>query len=283
MDRLTDISKIKELIEKYGFSFSKGLGQNFLINPSVCPKMASAAAEIPVKGAIEIGPGFGVLTRELCETMDRVVAVEIDERLIPVLEETLEGNENLKIINGDILKVDIKKIINDEFSGGPVAVCANLPYYITSPVIMHILESELPISSITAMVQKEAAVRLCAVPGTKECGAVSAAVRYYGEPKIMFNVSAGSFMPAPKVNSAVIKIDIYSKRPYDVSPQEFQKVSRGVFGHRRKTAINSLKDGGISDRESLEKIFEKAEIPPSIRGEKLTMEQMTLIAKELFR
>lgn len=281
MDQLTDRSTIRQLMEKYGFTFSKGLGQNFLVNPSVCPRMAQMSGAAQAKGAIEIGPGFGVLTRELCAVAKKVVAVEIDSRLMPVLDETLGDYGNWSVINKDILKVDLHSLIETEFSGGPVAICANLPYYITSPILMYLLEEQLPVSSITVLVQKEAAVRLCAEPGTRACGAISAAVRYYGTPELLFSVSAGSFMPAPKVDSAVLRITLHEKCPYDIEPAPFTAVSRGIFGHRRKTAVNALKEQGRWNRQQLEQAFSHCGIPISARGEALTMDQIVSLAKVL--
>ncbi|MBQ2667033.1 MAG: 16S rRNA (adenine(1518)-N(6)/adenine(1519)-N(6))-dimethyltransferase, partial [Clostridia bacterium] len=178
MKRLSDISTIREVMEKNGFSFSKALGQNFLINPSVCPRMASMSGAADCAGAIEVGPGIGVLTYELSQVAKKVVSIELDKRLLPVLDETLADCDNVKILNADVMKVDLHKVIEEEFGGQEVAVCANLPYYITSPVIMRLLEERLPITSVTVMVQKEAADRLCAKPGPRACGAVSAAVQY---------------------------------------------------------------------------------------------------------
>lgn len=175
MQRLSDISTIRAVMEKNGFSFSKALGQNFLINPSVCPRMAEMSGAADCAGAIEVGPGIGVLTYELSQVSKKVVTIELDKRLLPVLDETLADCDNVKVINDDVMKIDLHRVIEEEFNGEEVAVCANLPYYITSPVIMKLLEDRLPITSITVMVQKEAAERLCAQPGTRECGAVSAA------------------------------------------------------------------------------------------------------------
>ena len=214
MKNLTNINTIKELLEKYGFKFSKSLGQNFLINPSVCPKIAELGKAEEGYGILEIGTGFGTLTAELAKRADKVTAVEIDSRLLPVLEETLSDFNNINVINDDIMKVNIKELIATEFSGMKRAVCANLPYYITSPVIMYLLESEIDVDAITVMVQKEAAQRLCAEVGTREAGAITAAVRYYGEAEMLFQVSRGSFMPAPNVDSAVIQI-----RPADTIKQ----------------------------------------------------------------
>ena len=213
MKRLSDIGTIKDILSRHGFTFSKALGQNFLINPSVCPRMASCSGAGKGVGVIEVGPGIGVLTNELCQLADKVVAVELDKRLLPVLDETLAEYDNVKVVNADVLELDLNQLIKDEFDGLEVVVCANLPYYITSPVIMKLLEDRLPISAITVMVQKEAAQRICAKVGSRMSGAVTVSVNYYAKPQMLFGVSAGSFMPAPKVDSAVIRLDILKKPP----------------------------------------------------------------------
>ena len=213
MDGLTNIKTIKDLLEKFGFSFSKQLGQNFLINEGVCPKMAELSGCKDI-GVIEIGPGFGVLTSELCKKAKKVVSIEIDERLKPVLDYTLANETNVEVIFGDAMKIDLKKLIAEKFPDMPVVICANLPYYITSPILMKLLESELPINSITVMVQKEAATRLCAKCGTRSCGAVTAAVSFYSQAQKLFDVSRGSFMPAPNVDSSVIKLDLTKRENY---------------------------------------------------------------------
>ena len=241
MEQLTNISVIQALAEKHGFSFSKGLGQNFLINPSVCPRIAEMGGAEAGCGVLEIGTGFGVLTAELAKRADKVAAVEIDTRLLPVLDETLSEFDNVKIINQDILKTDVAALLQEEFGSMPVSVCANLPYYITSPILMLLLESRLPITAITVMVQKETAQRLCAPVGTRESGAITVAVHYYGEPRRLFDVSRGSFMPAPKVDSAVIRIDV-RKQPLDPELDEefFFRMVRAGFSQRRKTVVNAL-------------------------------------------
>lgn len=215
MKNLTNISVLREILEKHGFNFSKGLGQNFLINPDICPKIAEMGNANSEYGIIEIGTGFGTLTAELAKRARKVVAVEIDSRLLPILDETLEEFDNIKIINMDVMKCDLNNIIKEEFDGMNVAVCANLPYYITSPIIMMLLENNLPIDSITVMVQKEAAQRLCAKVGSRESGAITVGVNYYGTVKKLFDVSRGSFMPAPNVDSAVIRIDLNKDNKLD--------------------------------------------------------------------
>ena len=206
--RLTDVGYIRDLLDRHGFHFSKKLGQNFLINPSVCPRMAQACGAAEGSGVLEIGPGIGVLTRELALRAERVVSIELDDRLPPVLAETLAGQDNVSFVWGDCMKLDLPAIIAEKFGDMPVSVCANLPYYITSPIVMMLLESRLPVENITVMVQKEAAQRLCATPGTREAGAVTLAVQYYAEAETLFGVSRGSFMPAPNVDSAVIRLAV---------------------------------------------------------------------------
>ena len=205
MKNLSDINVVKSLLSRHGFQFSKALGQNFLINPEICPKMATECGADQTKGVIEVGPGFGVLTRELAARANKVVAIELDKRLPAVLAETLRDFDNVKVVQADVMEVDLHQLIQDEFSGLDVLVCANLPYYITSPVIMKLLEEKLPVESLTVMVQKEAAVRICAAPGTRACGAVSVAVQYYSQPQILFDVPRDCFFPAPNVDSAVIR------------------------------------------------------------------------------
>ncbi len=282
MENLTNISVIKELFAKYGFSFSKSLGQNFLVNPSVCPRIADLGNSKKGFGVIEIGTGVGVLTNELAKTADKVVAIEIDERLMPLLEETMAEHDNFKVINADILNIDVKKLIEEEFEGLDVAVCANLPYYITSPIIMKLLEEKLPIKSITAMVQKEAGQRLCANLGTRECGAITVAVRYYSEPKILFNVSRGSFMPAPNVDSCVIKLDIKERENApNFDEKFFFSVVRGAFEQRRKTLSNSLSSTMKIQKEIIYEVLTECNISHSIRPEQLLMEQFIEISNKL--
>ena len=279
MENLSNISVIRDVLSRHGFSFSKGLGQNFLINPTVCPRMAEMGNAKPGWGIIEIGAGAGVLTAELARRADKVVCIEIDSRLLPVLDETLAEFDNIKIVNEDVLKVDLHKLIEQEFAGMPVAVCANLPYYITSPIIMNLLEAHLPIASLTVMVQKEAAARLCAEPGSREVGAVSIAVRYYSDPKILFQVSRGSFLPAPDVDSTVIRLDVRDRPPVEVgSEEQFFKVVRAAFSQRRKTLPNTLSAGlGIPKSQAIE-MLEKAGIPTNLRAEQLTLDQFALLS-----
>ena len=208
MPALTDLSTIRSLCDRYGFSLSKGFGQNSIINPGVCPRIAESAGIGPEWGVLEIGPGIGVLTEQLAKRAARVVSVEIDRRLPPLLAETLADYDNIRIVEGDVLKVDLRSLIREEFGGRPVAVCANLPYYVTSPILMRLLEERLPVEDVAVMVQREAAQRLCAPPGTREAGAISLCRRLLCRGASLFTVQPGSFYPAPKVTSAVIRLDV---------------------------------------------------------------------------
>ena len=282
MKRLSDISTIREVMEKNGFSFSKALGQNFLINPSVCPRMAEMSGAADCAGAVEVGPGIGVLTYELSQVSKKVVTIELDKRLLPVLDETLADCDNVKVINADVMKIDLHTVIEEEFGGQEVAVCANLPYYITSPVIMRLLEERLPITSVTVMVQKEAADRLCAKPGTRACGAVSAAVQYYAEPEILFDVSRGSFMPAPNVDSAVIRLKIRKEPAVTVADEKlFFRVVKAAFAQRRKTAVNSVSNTLGLKKQAVTDAFVRAGIEANARAEALTLEQFAALANAL--
>lgn len=281
MKRLSDIGTIKELLSRHGFSFSKALGQNFLVNPTVCPRMAESSGAGQGVGVLEIGPGIGVLTQELCQLADKVVAVELDKRLLPVLDETLAEFDNIKIVNADVLKLDLNRLIAEEFDGLEVVVCANLPYYITSPVIMKLLEDRLPVTAVTVMVQKEAAQRICAPVGSRESGAVTVSVNYYAKPELLFHVSAGSFMPAPKVDSAVIRLDILQEPPVDCDRAAFFRVVKAAFSQRRKVIANSLSAGlGIS-KSNAAALLEQAGIAPNARAEQLSLQDFAAIARKL--
>lgn len=279
MNNLTNLGYIKELLGRHNFNFSKGLGQNFLVNPSVCPKIAEMGNARRGFGVIEVGTGIGTLTAELALRADKVVAVEIDQRLLPVLEETLTDFDNIKIINEDIMNVDLNQLISDEFEGMDVAVCANLPYYITSPVIMHFLESGARVKSLTVMVQKEAADRLCAEVGTRQSGAISVAVSYYGTAKTLFNVSRGSFIPAPNVDSAVIRIDVEKK--YSLAPEDekfFFSVVKAAFSQRRKTLANSLSSMLSVSKQSIYDTLQECSFGENTRVEQLDMESLILFS-----
>ncbi len=272
---LTNIGTVKDILSRHGFSFSKGLGQNFIINPDICPKIAENGNARQGWGILEIGTGIGVLTAELARRADKVAAVEIDTRLMPVLEETLAEFDNVKIFNEDVMKCDLNKIIKEEFAGLRAAVCANLPYYITSPVIMLLLESRLPIESVTVMVQKEAAQRLCAKVGSRESGAITVGVNYYGTARSLFNVSRGSFMPSPNVDSAVIRIDIDPNRRLDEEAEKFFfKMVKCGFSQRRKTAANALSGQLGIDKSIIYGALGQLGLPEAARIEQLDMDQL---------
>ncbi len=271
---LTDLSVIRDLCARYDFSLSKGFGQNFIINPGVCPRIAEASGIGPGWGALEIGPGIGVLTEQLAERADKVVSVEVDTRLQPLLAETMAGHPNFKLVLGDVLKVDLAALLKAEFPGMPVAVCANLPYYITSPILMRLLEERLPIRSITVMVQKEAAQRLCAVPGTRQAGAISYAVAYYAAPELLFTVQPGSFYPAPKVTSAVIRLTLHDTPPVQPANGDERglfRLIRAAFSQRRKTAANAVAAGLGLPKPRVTAALQTAGLDARLRPEQLTL------------
>lgn len=285
MKNLSDLSTIKKILARHGFQFSKALGQNFLIDPSVCPRMAQECGVDSQSGVLEIGPGFGVLTQELAARAQKVVAVELDHRLPAVLAETLEGFANVTVIHGDVLQLDLPALLRGQFPDMPVFVCANLPYYITSPVIMKLLEERLPVQSITVMVQKEAAVRICAQPGKRQCGAVSVAVQYYAKPDLLFDVPRSSFYPAPNVDSAVIRLAVREQPPVSLggaAEADFFRLVRAAFGQRRKTILNALSARLPMEKTLLSKRLEEAGIPANARAEQLTLEQFGTLCRTLF-
>ena len=282
MDNLSNPAVIRALLERHGFSFSKALGQNFLINPGVCPKMAQLGIDSPDWGVLEIGAGVGVLTQEVGRLDAKGAGVEIDQRLLPVLEESLAEYENVSVILGDVMKVDLPALLKEQFGDRPVCVCANLPYYITSPILMMLLEQRLPLQAITVMVQKEAAARLCAQPGNRECGAVTFAVRYYSTPRQLFPVSRGSFFPAPKVDSAVIRLDIHPNPDYGVKDEKllFTAVRAG-FGQRRKTLANPLSGALHLPKEQVQQALTQAGLSLTVRAEAVPFEGWIRLANAL--
>ncbi len=281
---LCDYRTVERLLKKYGFSFSKALGQNFLIDEEVCPKMAENLGADKKTAVIEVGPGIGVLTKELCRVSGRVAAIELDKRLYPVLSETLSSFDNFELIEGDAMKLNLKELIDERLSEfDDVKFCANLPYYITSPLIMRLLEERLPISEIVVMVQKEAAQRLCAEMGTRNAGAVTAAVKYYGDAQILFEVGRESFMPSPKVDSAVIKITLNKGSKYSVSDEKkFFSLIRAAFAQRRKTLVNSLSNSLNISKNDITNALLKLSLNPNIRAEELTMEDFVNLFDLLF-
>lgn len=267
---LCDISTIKQIMSVYGLKFHKEFGQNFLTNRMVVEDIADACCEGRSKTILEIGPGIGVLTAELARRYENVIALEIDRGLIPVLDYTLDEFSNVTVINEDVMKADLNAILAPYFEGG-ISVCANLPYYITTPILMKLLESGLPFDYITIMIQSEVAARLCAKAGSKDCGAITTVLSYYGEAERLFTVSAGNFMPPPKVNSAVVRIKLYKDKPYKPKSEEiFFRTVKAAFEQRRKTLPNALAAGfpNIS-KEKLTEIILSCGLDPNIRGEKL--------------
>lgn len=272
------------VLQKYQFNFQKKFGQNFLIDTHVLDKIISAAGITKEDMVLEVGPGIGTMTQYLCEHAREVAAVEIDKNLIPILGDTLSEYDNVTIIHDDILKVDIEKIVQERNAGKPIKVVANLPYYITTPIIMGLFESHVPIENITVMVQKEVADRMQVGPGTKDYGALSLAVQYYAEPYIVANVPPNCFMPRPKVGSAVIRLTRHSEPPVKVTDEKLMfQLIRASFNQRRKTLINGLNNSPELDfsKEIIAKALETMGLPLTVRGENLTLEQFARLSEEL--
>lgn len=282
MENLSDISVIRGVMERHGFNFSKALGQNFLINPTVCPRMAEMCGADENTGVIEVGAGVGVLTAELAKRAKKVVCIELDTRLLPVLDETLAEFDNIEIINADVMKTDLKALIEEKFKGMKVVVCANLPYYITSPVITLLLESNLPIEAVTVMIQREAADRLCTPVGSRDSGAITVCTNYYAVPETLFHVSRGSFMPAPNVDSTVIRLNIRKEPAVRVSDEKkFFKMVKAAFAQRRKTAVNSIASGMSLPKDKVAEAITAAGLDVNVRAEKLSMEELADICEKL--
>lgn len=270
-----------EVLQKYDFVFQKKFGQNFLIDSHVLDKIVSAAGITKDDFVLEIGPGIGTMTQYLAASARKVFAVEIDKALIPILEDTLKEFDNVQVINQDILKVDIKKLAEEHNDGKPIKVVANLPYYITTPIIMGLFESQVPIDSITVMVQKEVADRMKVGPGTKDYGALSLAVQYYAEPYIVANVPPNCFMPRPKVGSAVIRLTRHEKPPVEVVDEKLMfRLIRASFNQRRKTLANGLNNSPelSYSKEEIQQTIEKCGFKAGIRGEALTLEDFAKLA-----
>ena len=274
------------VLQRYGFNFQKKYGQNFLIDTHVLDKIIGAAQIGPDDFVLEIGPGIGTMTQYLAEAAREVIAVEIDTKLIPILQDTLKEYDNVTVLNEDILKVDIRKIAEEKNGGKPIKVVANLPYYITTPIIMGLFESEVPLDSITVMVQKEVADRMQVGPGTKDYGALSLAVQYYAEPYIVANVPPNCFIPRPAVGSAVIRLTRYQEKPVKVNDASFMfKIIRASFNQRRKTLQNGLYNSSELriPKEKTVAALEEMGLTPTIRGEKLSLEEFALLSDILGR
>ncbi|MCI6996562.1 MAG: 16S rRNA (adenine(1518)-N(6)/adenine(1519)-N(6))-dimethyltransferase RsmA [Eubacterium sp.] len=272
------------VLNKYQFTFQKKFGQNFLIDTHVLDKIIRAANITKDDFVLEIGPGIGTMTQYLAEAAGEVCAVEIDKNLIPILQDTLKDYGNVTVINNDILKVDIRKMADEKNQGRPIKVVANLPYYITTPIIMGLFENHVPVESITVMVQKEVADRMQVGPGTKDYGALSLAVQYYAEPYIVANVPPNCFMPRPKVGSAVIRLTRHSQPPVQVNNEKLMfQIIRASFNQRRKTLANSLKNyEGLSfDKEEIEQAIAACGFQPAIRGEALSLEEFAILSNVL--
>ena len=269
------------ILQKYHFNFQKKFGQNFLIDTHVLEKIIDAADVTKEDLVLEIGPGIGTMTQYLCENAREVVAVEIDKALIPILEDTLSSYNNVEIINKDILKVDIQKLVQEKNDGKPIKVVANLPYYITTPIIMELFESHVPIDSVTVMVQKEVADRMQVGPGTKDYGALSLAVQYYANPKIVANVPPNCFMPRPNVGSAVIRLTRHEVPPVEVKDEAMMfRIIRASFNQRRKTLVNGLANSGsfALSKEEIAGVIRELGVSENIRGEVLTLEQFAALS-----
>lgn len=286
MEKLSNPQKTIEVIKKYQFAFQKKFGQNFLIDGHVLDKIISSAEITSEDFVLEIGPGIGTMTQYLAEAAGQVVAVEIDKALIPILEDTLKGYDNVEVINEDVLKLDINQLAMEKNQGRPIKVVANLPYYITTPIIMGLFESHVPIKSITVMVQKEVAQRMQSGPGSKDYGALSLAVQYYAQPYIVANVPPNCFMPRPNVGSAVIRLTRHETMPVEVMDEKLMfRIIRASFNQRRKTLQNGLNNSSeISlPKEEIAQAIESLGVSPSIRGEALTLEQFARLADEIHR
>ncbi len=276
---LCNPSVIKMLMNDAGIAFRKEYGQNFLINPAIPERIAEEAAPTAERLVIEIGPGIGCLTRRLADIYTKVVAIEIDAGLIPILEKTLADKPNVTVINGDVLKVDLAALIAEHGNGMPVSVAANLPYYITTPILLHLVESKIPFDSITVMVQKEVADRLVAAPGSADYGAITAVLGYYGTARRLFTVPAGCFLPAPKVDSAVVRLDLYKEKPFRPKDERlFFHTVRGAFEMRRKTLVNALSAKLSIEKAKIADALTSLGMSPTVRGERLSTDDFVRLS-----
>lgn len=274
MDRLSSHRKTKEVVDKHGFKFSKSLGQNFLIDDNVIDRILDGARLSKGDKIIEVGPGIGTLTREMGRVADKVVAIEIDKTLIPILKDTLDEFENIEVINQDILKVNVEDLVKEKLNGGPVKLVANLPYYITTPIVMKFLEEDIPVTDIVVMVQKEVADRMNANPGTKDYGALSVAVQYYCDTEIVAKAPRHIFIPQPNVDSTVIGLHVREERKYNVDSEDiFFKTVKAAFGQRRKTLLNALGTLGFLNKDEIREVLNEANIDEKRRGETLSIEE----------
>lgn len=280
MEKLSNPQKTIEIIKKYDFCFQKRFGQNFLIDGHVLDKIIAGAGVTKADTVLEIGPGIGSMTQYLAEAAGAVIAVEIDQKLIPILAETLADYDNVKVLQADILSLDLNRLVQEKNGGRPIKVVANLPYYITTPIIMTLFEQHVPMENITVMVQKEVAARMKAGPGSKDYGALSLAVQYYAEPYIVANVPCNCFIPRPNVDSAVIRLTKYDTPPVAVKDEKLLfKIIRASFNQRRKTLINALNNSSELSfaKDEIMEALSEAELPPAVRGEALTLAQFAVL------
>ena len=284
MDRLSSHKATKEVVQKHNFKFSKSLGQNFLIDTNVIDRILDGAGVKEGDYVIEVGPGIGTLTKEMGRTAEKVIAIEIDKTLIPILEETLSDFPNIEVINQDILKVDVQELVKEKLNGGPVKLIANLPYYITTPIVMKFLEEDIPVTDIVVMVQKEVADRMNAQPNTKDYGALSVAVQYYCDTEIVAKAPRHMFMPQPNVDSTVIGLHVREERKYPVDNEDiFFKTVKASFGQRRKTLLNSLGGLGFLSKDQIKVALQEANIDEKRRGETLSIEEFASLANAVNR
>ena len=284
MDRLSSHQATKEVVQKHNFKFSKSLGQNFLIDTNVIDRILEGARVKEGDYVIEVGPGIGTLTKEMGRSAEKVVAIEIDKTLIPILEETLEDFPNIEVINQDILKVNVQELVKEKLNGGPVKLVANLPYYITTPIVMKFLEEDIPVTDIVVMVQKEVADRMNAQPNSKDYGALSVAVQYYCDTEIVAKAPRHMFMPQPNVDSTVIGLHVREEKKYNVDNEDiFFKTVKASFGQRRKTLLNSLGGLGFLSKDQIKLALQEANIDEKRRGETLSIEEFASLSNAVNR
>ena len=284
MDRLSSHKATKEVVQKHNFKFSKSLGQNFLIDTNVIDRILEGARVKEGDYVIEVGPGIGTLTKEMGRTAKKVVAIEIDKTLIPILEETLADFPNIEVINQDILKVDVQELVKEKLNGGPVKLVANLTYYITTPIVMKFLEEDIPVTDIVVMVQKEVADRMNAQPNSKDYGALSVAVQYYCDTEIVAKAPRHMFMPQPNVDSTVIGLHVREEKKYNVDNEDiFFKTVKASFGQRRKTLLNSLGGLGFLSKDQIKLALQEANIDEKRRGETLSIEEFASLSNAVNR